>query len=432
MAFAAAQSPSRVHKIPQSNYIDAVRWLSPVSALDRFAAVAYYDTDANSPSIEIICVDPNPDGSSPTLTPHSSWTPPSRISSLKTSHSTPQPILAAATFSGSIHILAPDLINGETMESEATVSEPGFHSGPVSAVDLREGYTAVKWASPSEFATGGYGFGLQWWDQRRPGGPVSQFKGNWCQGKTSGIVHSIDIHPSRKHTCLAGGSSGTVFAWDLRAQQQPIVLSSAGTGEEPLELLAEPCAINSFDIDQQNPLDVICSLEWESITILTRNFNQSVLLECLKLLDMWHTEHDHDKAKTHTEHHHQGLGFEGGGEKNGRVVGIVGIGGIASFGRVGNVGILGSGGRAPGLGNDGCVVGMLGSGGRAPRLGNDGCVVGNVGCGRLGKDGSGGSTTPGNVGGIWRRRRAATPALMFDNDKAMIMAKTKQLVEAIV
>lgn len=126
------------------------------------------------------------------------------------------------------------------MESEATVSQLGFHSGPVSAVDLREGgiecvsvgedgrvnlvsfvgdssklnyrrifdsnglvgYTAVKWASPSEFATGGYGFGIQWWDQRTPGGPVLQFKGNWCQGKTSGIVHSIDIHPSRKHTCL--------------------------------------------------------------------------------------------------------------------------------------------------------------------------------------------------------------------------------------
>ncbi|PPR95387.1 hypothetical protein GOBAR_AA25291 [Gossypium barbadense] len=104
---------------------------------------------------------------------------------------------------------------------------------------------------------------------------------------------------------LGWGSSGTVFAWDRRAAQQPIVLSGAGTGEapnsllsesevwevqydrytrrsnignisstrilpvmicsedgilavieqgeEPLELLAEPCAINSFDIDRQNP-----------------------------------------------------------------------------------------------------------------------------------------------------------------------------------
>ncbi|XP_028075154.1 nuclear pore complex protein NUP43-like [Camellia sinensis] len=118
----------------------------------------------------------------------------------------------------------------------------------------------------------------------------------------------------------AGGSSGTVFAWDLRWQQQPIVLSGVAAGEfqshslseseiwevqydsyssnignmstsrvlpvmicsedgilavveqgeEPIELLAEPCAINSFDIDRQNPSDVICSLEWEAIAILMR------------------------------------------------------------------------------------------------------------------------------------------------------------------
>lgn len=233
-----------------------------------------------------------------------------------------------------------------------------LHAGPVSCVDVMDGgvecvtvgedgrvnlvnfassavnyrrvfdstglvsYTAAKWASPAEFVTGGYGFSLQWWDQRKPGGAVSQFKGNWAQGATSGIVHSIDVHPSRKHTCLAGGSLGTVFAWDLRWQQQPIILSGVGAGEgathsacesevwevqydrytkstnvgnisssrilpamicsedgilavveqdeEPIELLAEPCAINSFDIDRKNPSDVICSLEWESIAILTR------------------------------------------------------------------------------------------------------------------------------------------------------------------
>ncbi|GMP35954.1 hypothetical protein CsSME_00008212 [Camellia sinensis var. sinensis] len=41
-------------------------------------------------------------------------------------------------------------------------------------------------------------------------------------------------------------------------------------GEEPIELLAEPCAINNFDIDRQNPSDVICSLEWKAIAILMR------------------------------------------------------------------------------------------------------------------------------------------------------------------
>ncbi|XP_044471621.1 nuclear pore complex protein NUP43-like [Mangifera indica] len=64
------------------------------------------------------------------------------------------------------------------------------------------GFNAVKWASPSEFVTVGYGLGLQWWDLRRPGGPVSHFKGNWSQGKSSWMVHSIDIHPSRTHTLL--------------------------------------------------------------------------------------------------------------------------------------------------------------------------------------------------------------------------------------
>lgn len=40
-------------------------------------------------------------------------------------------------------------------------------------------YMATKWGSETEFATGGLGFGLQWWDIRKPGGPASQFKGNW-------------------------------------------------------------------------------------------------------------------------------------------------------------------------------------------------------------------------------------------------------------
>ncbi|OAY69897.1 Nuclear pore complex protein NUP43 [Ananas comosus] len=132
-----------------------------------------------------------------------------------------------------------------------------------------------------------------------------------------------------KHICqiwlhsliFVGGSSGTLFAWDLRWQQWPILLSGVclnGTdqpvsesevckvqydsytqssgitsalstkilpvmvcsedgilvvleqGEDPVELLAEPCAINAFDIDPQNPFDVVCALEWESMAILSR------------------------------------------------------------------------------------------------------------------------------------------------------------------
>ncbi|KHN30280.1 Nucleoporin Nup43 [Glycine soja] len=271
-------------------------------------------------------------------------------SSLLTSFQSPS---SSSTSSGSLHFLFSDSSDASLL-SEVSLPEGALHSLPASCVDLMDGgvecvsvgedgkvnlvgigdsnlnyrrlfdsaglvsYTAVRWASPMEFATGGFGFGLQWWDQRKPGGPVSQFKGNWDKKLTSGIVHSIDIHPSRKHTCLAGGSLGTVFAWDLRWQQQPIILSGAGAantavqsisesevwevqydrciksntsstrilpsmicsedgilgvieqGEEPIELLAEPCAINSFDIDRHNPSDVICSLEWEAVAILTR------------------------------------------------------------------------------------------------------------------------------------------------------------------
>ncbi|KAE8713980.1 hypothetical protein F3Y22_tig00110202pilonHSYRG00097 [Hibiscus syriacus] len=281
---------------------------------------------------------------------------------------------SSTTVSGSLHILASDLINGGAMESKATISELGFHSGPVLAVDLRRvglsaGLFAVKWASPSEFATGGYGFGLQWWDQRRPGGPVSQFKGNWCQGKTSGVVHSIDSS-IRKHTCLLVlararmgfcasngnkllaiyllkfGKFSMIVIQGLQTLATSLphgfylfmicsedgILAAIEPRRRTLGAASEPCAINSFDIDQQNPSDVICSLEWESIAILT---SASIYL-LLTTTDVAH----------------------GGGEKNGRVVGIVGW--MA------------------------CLA--------------EEC--GNAGCGRLGIDGNGGNVALGKAGGI--------------------------------
>lgn len=354
MAITEIQDPQQVYRLPQSRYIDAVRWLQPLSAFDRFSVLAFHDAQSDSSSLEIHALTTNP---SPTLSLQSSWTPPSRISSLRTSQSSRRPILAASTFSGSVHILGCDSVNGAAIQSEASISDPGYHAGPVSSIDLRDdanecvsvgedgrinlvsidsrlnyrrvfdgnglvSYTAVKWASPTEFVTGCNGYGVHWWDLRKPGGPATQFKGNLFQGKTPGIIHSVDVHPSRKHTCLVGGSSGVVFAWDLRNPQHPIILSGVETGwstnhpvsesevwevrydnytkssnisnfssskilpvmmcsedgilasleqgEEPNELLAEPCAINSFDIDPKNPSDVICSLEWESIVILSR------------------------------------------------------------------------------------------------------------------------------------------------------------------
>ncbi|CAH9110337.1 unnamed protein product [Cuscuta europaea] len=359
----ALTTPVQLHRFPQRYYIDGLRWLPRLSAFHRHIILAAFESDTSSPYLQLLSLSQSQHSDSdpeiPELSVESSLSTPSRISSLRACRDSSKPLIAAATSSGSLSILSADLMNG-SLNVETSVSERAFHSGPILGIDVSENgsdvvsvgedgkvnwinigggigeklkfqnvsgnnglvsYHAVKWASPVEFVTGGLGLSLQWWDLRRPGGPAYQFKGDWNHGGTSGIVHSIDIHPSRKHACLAGGSSGTVFVWDLR-RQQSIALSGIGTndssvqalsesevwevqydcpqssssalssascylpamicsedgilgvieqGEEPIELLAEPCAINSFDIDKQNPSDVICSLEWESIAILSRS-----------------------------------------------------------------------------------------------------------------------------------------------------------------
>ncbi|CAM8959951.1 hypothetical protein QQ045_003062 [Rhodiola kirilowii] len=355
MAAGGANVTLEVSRLPQSKYVDAVRWLPKISALESFVAVALSDSDSGASSIDILGLDRS-GPSAPVL--RSSWTAPDRISSIRTSESFRGPVIAASTLAGSVHFLFANLADA-SLESEVYVSDKAFHVGAVSCVDLKDGgseclsvgedgrinlvnvgdtsrvsyrrvfdsnglvsYTAAKWASPVEFATGGLGFSVHWWDQRKPGGAACQLKGDWYTGAASGILHSVDIHPSRKDICLAGGSSGVVFAWDLRRPKQPIILSQSGLndndshvpcesevwsvqydsyfpssrgtttssahvlpamicsedgfltvikqGEEPIELLAETCAINTFDIDKQNPSDVICGLEWESIAIISR------------------------------------------------------------------------------------------------------------------------------------------------------------------
>ncbi|WOK95043.1 nuclear pore complex protein [Canna indica] len=344
------------HNFPQSKSVDAVRWLPAVTAFDRFIATAVYDQDAASSAaasaleIHSLTLSPSPvssNDSEPRLHVRSSWPFPSRISALRSSSATHKHLsVVAATVAGSLHVLSVDPVEG-SIDSELSIADDrSLHTGVVSAVDLLEGgrecitagedgkvnvvsigegrldyrrvhdshglvsYTAARSGSPMEFATGGLGFGVQWWDQRKPGGFVAQFKCNWAQHKAPGIVHSIDIHPSRKHTCLVGGSAGTIFAWDIRYQQQPILLSGVGhdggslpfpdsevwevqydnhvryssvnsaasakvlpvmaclengilavleQGEEPMLILEEPCAINAFDIDPQNPSSKLSS-----------------------------------------------------------------------------------------------------------------------------------------------------------------------------
>ncbi|XP_074303245.1 nuclear pore complex protein NUP43 isoform X2 [Silene latifolia] len=343
------QNNIEIHHIPQSKYVDGVRWLPSLSAVNKTAVLSLYGPSTATSTVEVHSFDPL---NYPILSPLSSYPSPSRITSLKT---TPT-LIAFSTLSGGLTFLSPDCSN------PVSVSEIGFHSGTVSGIDVLEGgegecccvsvgedgrvnlvnvgggkveyrrvfdgdglvgYNAVKWASSMEFVTSGLGFSLQWWDQRRKSGePVLQFKPHWPQTTTLGMVHSIDIHPSRKHTCVAGGSSGAIFGWDLRWPQQPIILSGAGDravpsisesevwevqfdchmqssnvnsmssskilpvmmcsedgilavleagGAEPTELLEEHCAINCLDIDKQNHSDIICGLEWESVAVILRS-----------------------------------------------------------------------------------------------------------------------------------------------------------------
>ncbi|KAL8488675.1 hypothetical protein ACS0TY_024819 [Phlomoides rotata] len=230
-------NPLQIHKFPQYTYIDALRWLPHVSTFTRHILLAAYDSDTSTPSLQTLNFSPSK--TAPSLTPQASITAPSRITSLKVPSSPLSPskaLIAAATFSGSVLFCSADLING-SLSSEFSVPEKGFHLGPVSAIDLNENgsecvsvgedgrinlvnssegrgfrrifdsnglvsYSSVKWASPVEFVTGAFGFGLHWWDHRKAGGAVALFKNNWTRGNASGIVHSVDIHPSRKHTCL--------------------------------------------------------------------------------------------------------------------------------------------------------------------------------------------------------------------------------------
>jgi len=217
------QDSFQVHRIPQSKYVDGVRWLPQASALNRFFATASYDADCDSSSIEIQSLDPNPRGNhntKPLIESLSSWTSPSRVSSLEVAGNgggggSFKPMVSAATSSGSLHVLMIDLVEGAAIEEVYAAEGERFHVGRVEGVDWREGgecvtvgedgrvnvvkivngeglryrkvfdgnglvaYRAVKWASPTEFVTGGYGFGLQLWDQRKSGEAVSQLKGNW-------------------------------------------------------------------------------------------------------------------------------------------------------------------------------------------------------------------------------------------------------------
>lgn len=346
-------------RIPQGRYVDAVRWMPPAAAWHQSLAIALWDPDTGISTLELSSLPPD---EAPTLQIQASWPQPARTSALKTSPlMSQQALLAAASFSGTISFIITKLLRPSmqpTAAVQAPLTSPPLHKGVVSGMDLQSdthdcvsvgedgrinliklaesqlqhtclvdnhgltSFTAAQWASPAEFVTAGLGFSLQWWDHRRPGGAV-QITNKWTSGTGAGSIHSVDVHPSRKHVCVVGGSNGTVLAWDLRWQHEPMQLSGpldvkgqfigdsmaesdvwevkfdpfsftgsnamsskippammcsedgilgvVETGEAPWEILAEPCAINTFDINPENASDVICGLEFESLLYIKRS-----------------------------------------------------------------------------------------------------------------------------------------------------------------
>ncbi|KAJ7541630.1 hypothetical protein O6H91_10G067700 [Diphasiastrum complanatum] len=331
-------------RFPQGRAVDAVRWLPhATAAMDRLLVLALWDATPCRPSIDLtsLCHQEQAEAgqSTPWLQLQVSWPQPARASALRVlalSHE--RVLVAAASVVGSLSLVAIDSLHPS--RPSAPLICPSLHRGSMCGLDLQSSsqscvsvgedgkiniisfgesglqpmcfydnrgllsFSAVRWASPVEFVTGGIGYSLQWWDTRRPGGAVSKALTKWNGRHGPGLIHSIDIHPSRKHICVIGGSAGSVLAWDLRWQQEPIQLvgdnargkgnllgappiesdvwevkydhfspfsgHSADTGKASpvmvcsedgvlavledgvaVELLAEPCAINSFDIDPE-------------------------------------------------------------------------------------------------------------------------------------------------------------------------------------
>ncbi|KAK7851753.1 nuclear pore complex protein nup43 [Quercus suber] len=48
----------QIHRFPQTKYINAVYWLPQLSTFDHFAILSLFDSDSNTPSLEIHSLNP--------------------------------------------------------------------------------------------------------------------------------------------------------------------------------------------------------------------------------------------------------------------------------------------------------------------------------------------------------------------------------------
>ncbi|KAG0605921.1 hypothetical protein M758_9G098300 [Ceratodon purpureus] len=338
-----------VHRIPQGQYVDAVRWLPMPSTV----ALSLCDADTGLSTLEIsVLQDPDQEGQAPWMETHASWELNSRTTAMKTSSNQSNIAIALTSETGSLSVFLVDAMN-PFLDSPPLVLER-LHKFLPSALDIQKdtlqcvtvgsdgkinlvhagqsglqgdclhdnhgvlSYSAVCWASPTEFVSAGQGTGIQWWDSRRPGGAVAQSPAKWAGADGVGMIHAVDVHPSRKHLCVVGGSGGTVLAWDLRRQNELFTLAGKGgkggsstiaegevwnvkldpalqgggqgeSGKIPpvlmcsedgilaiiesgvaTELAVEVCAINSFDVDLELGSEIVCALEHESVLYVKR------------------------------------------------------------------------------------------------------------------------------------------------------------------
>lgn len=199
------------HLHEQPKPVSSVRWLPSAAPFHRLAAMSVLSPSA----IEIHSFSSqNPNPSLNPISSHPLPSPATSLTSFQTNNST---LVAASTSTGSLHFFSVDPYEGRIESQIISIADKeSFHSGPIQSIDVETSstgecvtagedgrvnlvrlgedkvenfrvcesdglvaYTAVKWGSPVEFVTGGVGPGLQWWDKRKPGGPVAQFKGIW-------------------------------------------------------------------------------------------------------------------------------------------------------------------------------------------------------------------------------------------------------------
>ncbi|CAL5365704.1 unnamed protein product [Camellia sinensis] len=105
-----------------------------IHCFDCFVILTVFDSDSNSSAIEIHSITrSNPSN----LTHQSSWSSPSRISSLKVSQTLHKSLIAAFTLSGSLHVLLADPVDA-SIESEVSMPEKTLHVEPISCIDVQE------------------------------------------------------------------------------------------------------------------------------------------------------------------------------------------------------------------------------------------------------------------------------------------------------